>query len=372
MAVNTLLLLFVSVACVVANRADDINEVMATFPDANKMELLNFAQQLETQPGAFGNYDACPNIKAAPDTDDINKLRPGNIRIVAAMGDSITCGSSAKDTSFLSLRQYRGIAYAIGQDTGVVSLVSLLKQFTPTGFPIGFSTGIGERTIATNGYNAGVSGAKHADMPAQATWLVDRIKANNTAANFNNYWKLVTIWIGSNNLCDFCNNQVTNGAAAFEASLDTALTYLKNNLPRTFVNLVANLEITQISNFKTGTCSTLHSIACSCGSSSSNATRTLVLQATRAYVQRLYNLQAKFGSSNNFAVVVQPFLENAVIPSRAWLSTADCFHPSALAHEAMGVGLWNNMISPQARKSHALSPTESPICPTDDTLFYTN
>jgi len=351
----------------------DMKDFAATFPNVNQSDLIRLEQQLVATP-LFGGFKACPLIRPAPDTDNVHNLRPGNIRIIAALGDSVTTGSSAKDTSILNLKEYRGLSYAMGGDQGVISAVTLLQQYTPPGFPIGFSTGIGTRVIVTNGYNAAQNGARNADIPEQAIWLVDRIKTNNTAANFNNYWKVISIWIGSNNLCDLCNDQNTHSPANFESAIDRALSYLRANLPRTFVSLVANLDVTQIYDFKTGTCSLLHSYECPCGASSNNATRQAVLTTKNEYTKRLYNLEAKYAAYNDrqFAVVVQPFLDNAVIPSREWLSAADCFHPSAIAHQAMGIGLWNNLISPKAQKSNKLVPGEQPLCPTDNTLFYTN
>lgn len=373
MSIRSLILLVV--ACLVcSSRAEDsLQDFLNTFPSVNKSDVASLESKL-FQISGLPSYAACAPISAAPDTDDVKNLRPGNIRVIAALGDSITSGSSAKDTNILSLKQYRGLAYSVGGDKGVVTAVSLLQQFTPAGFPIGASLGTGERTIAGNGFNGGVNGARHIDMPEQATWLVNRIRANLTASNFTNYWKVVTIWIGSNNLCDYCNDQTANGAAAFELNVDKALAYLHANLPRTFVNLVVNLDVTQIYNFKTGTCSLLHSYECPCGASSSNATRQTVLQVTRDYTKRLYALEAKYAALNSktFGVVVQPFLDQAVIPDRAWLSAADCFHPSAIAHEAMAIGLWNNMITPKALKSNKLVPGQQPVCPTDNTLLYTN
>jgi len=132
-----------------------------------------------------------------------------------AMGDSLTAGMSAKDTNVLSLKEYRGLAYSIGGDSGVTTLPNLLKPYLPSGFPIGLSTGIGERTSSGNGLNAAVSGSINSDMPAQAQWLVQQLKAN-SRININTDWKVLTIWIGSNNLCDVCDNTANNNGANFE------------------------------------------------------------------------------------------------------------------------------------------------------------
>ncbi len=45
-------------------------------------------------------------------------------------------------------------------------------------------------------------------MPAQANLLVDRMISTLGQAEFDSSWKIVTFFIGGNDLCDYCNNQV--------------------------------------------------------------------------------------------------------------------------------------------------------------------
>jgi len=348
---------------------DSLSSFSAAFPRISKSDLLDMTNKLKNI-SLLGSYEACLPFGVPPDTDDIRNVRPGNIKVIAALGDSIIAGMSAKDTSIINLRDHRGVSFAMGGDLGVVSVVSLLKQFTAPNFPIGPSQGIGARTSAGNGFNGAVSGALVQDMVAQAEWLVARIRSVLTPADFATHWKLVTIWIGSNNLCDLCNDRIKHGAATFGSELDKTLDYLKANLPRTFVSLVANMDVTQIYNFKEGTCAALHAYECPCGASSSNATRTAVALETAEYIKALYTLEVKYKPTTDFAVVVQPFLQFAKIPARNWLSAADCFHPSAIAHEAMGIGLWNNLIAPKALKSNNLEPGEQPICASASTLIH--
>jgi len=285
------------------------------------------------------------------------------------MGDSITAAMSAKDTSIFSMKEYRGLAFSIGGDSGVTTMPNILKPYSPQGYPIGLSTGIGERNRAANGLNAAVSGAINQDMLSQAQWLVTQLKANK-AIDYNNDWKLLTIWIGSNNLCDVCDNQNYNNADSFDTYVTQALEYLYANVPRVFVNLLVNLDITQLDDISGGACGFLHSIACACVVNDRNA----VYQANLAYQTRAYTIAQRFVARNNpsFTVVVQPFLEQTSIDNRNELSAADCFHPSALSHGVASVALWNNMISPASQKKRAWSFNDAPICATSNTLLYTN
>jgi len=366
------LVVVVALACVlVAHGQEDVfNTAFRT--NISFADLPPWAFEDGVAPVDSLKFEACPTLPAPADTDDVKNLRPGNIKIVMAMGDSITCGMSAKDTSILSMKEYRGLAYSIGGDSGVTTLPNLLKPYLATGYPIGLSTGVGSRTMATNGLNAAISGAINSDMMSQATWLVQQLKAN-TKININTDWKLLTIWIGSNNLCDVCDNANNNNGNNFETQLTNALQYLYINVPRLFVNLVANLEISTMYNINSGACGLLHSIACGCVGSSNANNRALVASTGKDYVARAYTIAQRFTNLNNqtFAVVVQPFLTQTVITERAQLSAADCFHPSAPSHQVAAIALWNNLFTPAATKKHAWVPSDVPICPTADTLLYT-
>jgi len=354
-----------------------------TFPRANRTAFYEHLPQiLQEQPHRSVARASpsptplpnCPSIATPAGTDNVNNLRPGNIKVVMAMGDSITAGMSAKDTTILSLNEYRGLAYSIGGDSGLTTLPNILKEFSPA--LTGFSTGKGDS--ANLGLNAAVSGDKFADMITQAEWLVDQLNAA-TNIDIENDWKLLTIWIGSNNLCDVCDDDINdsdydheNDGVGFEAELIKALDYLYDNVPRVFVNLVANLDIAPMGKITTGICSLVHTIVCDCVTSTSD--RTIVSQEGLDYQNRATTIAATYNSRNNplFAVVVQPFLTQTVITDRSQLSAADCFHPTDVSHTYAAVALWNNLISPANQKQKTWAPNSAAICPTADTLLYTN
>lgn len=371
---NIILSLLLVITCYSFVEAD-LSGFLTAFPNANltALKLLDPKLLDERYQDKFVNYSApvsvCASIPVPPDTDNVNNLRPGNIRVIMAMGDSITAAMSAKDTTFLSMKEYRGLSYAIGGDSGVTTMPNILAQYTQQGYPIGTSTGVGKRDMKTNGLNGAVSGAINSDMLGQAQWLVEQLKAN-TAINFETDWKLLTLWIGSNNLCDVCKDNSGNNVANFENEVTEALEYLYSSVPRVFVNLVSNLDITQLDNIDSGLCDMLHSIACGCVVSD----RSAVLEINLQYQQTASVIAQKFASRNNplFTVVVQPFLIDTTILERSELSKADCFHPSAYSHQVAAVALWNNMISPAAQKKTAWSLTDTPTCATSETLLYTN
>lgn len=374
--------LLLVIFCFSVANAQPLSGFLQAFPHANITALKEFQasglmdymlnvpkQRTDKYKNMSIPLGDCPSVPVPPDTDNVNNLRPGNIKVVMAMGDSITAAMSAKDSTFLSLKEYRGISYSIGGDKGVTTMPNILKQYTQQGFPIGPATGVGQRSMKTNGLNGAVSGAINKDMVGQAHWLVEELKKN-TAVDFQKDWKVLTLWIGSNNLCDVCEDANNNNVANYEKYVTEALEYLYANVPRVFVNLAVNLDITQLDNINSGLCNILHSIACACVTSD----RETVYQSNIAYQQMAPIIAQKFASRNNpeFTVVVQPFLEHTLIQERSELSAADCFHPSAYSHQVAAVALWNNMITPAANKKPAWSLTDTPLCATADTLLYTN
>lgn len=249
---------------------------------------------------------------------------------------------------------------------------NLLKQFTAPGYPIGPSTGTGSRTSAGAGLNGAVSGAINVDMLSQAEWLVASLKTN-TKINFNLDWKVLTIWIGSNNLCDVCNDAPNNNADNFEKHVTTALEYLYTNVPRLFVNLLPNLDVSKLYDVKDGTCGALHVVECGCIASTA-AKRTAVQTAVKDYWTRAEKIAQNFAARNSqqFAVVSQPFLMESPIYNRSYLSAADCFHPSAISHSAAATALWNSMLTPKAQKKTSWDPATPALCATESTLIHTN
>lgn len=77
---------------------------------------------------------------------------------------------------------------------------------------------------------------------------------------------------------------------------------------------------------------------------------------------------------SDFAAVVQPFFSEAKADSFSidFLSMLDCFHPSLIAHQHLAKALWNNMLTPAAKKKDYFDWKEDFVCPTNTTLLYTD
>lgn len=365
-----LLLSFFSLyICIVTCQEDDApyEGFLRAFPNANISDLLDLEEPINMNLFMFmpPQTTSCPLLQPVPDTSDVGNLRPGNIKVVMAMGDSITAGMSVHDSWVVSLKEYRGTSFSIGADADSTVPNFLSKS---TGFKaFGASSG-NARIHADNGFNAAIVGAKAQDMPSQAKWLVEKLKAS-PSVNMTHDWKLLTIWIGSNNLCDVCKDDANNNGANYEKNLVAALQYLYDHVPRVFVNLVAPLNVAGLWNVEGLVCSTIHVVACPCAGSIYSSQRDKVTQVAKDYVARSY-VVAKHFKKSDFAVVVQPFLQDTIISDRGLLSKADCFHPSEKGHAVGAVALWNNMLTPSSDKKTYWDPVDVPICPSDADKFF--
>ena len=121
-------------------------------------------------------------------------------------------------------------------------------------------------------------------MPDQTWTLVRRLKWD-PDVDFENDWKVVTLWIGGNDLCDYCKNDRYT-PEKYIGNIQEALDILHQEVPKVFVNLVQILDVTRLNAISSLYCKALHFIACYCGTSAGEAVKREVSEATLEY-QRL-------------------------------------------------------------------------------------
>ncbi|KHJ98408.1 hypothetical protein OESDEN_01616 [Oesophagostomum dentatum] len=107
---------------------------------------------------------------------DVNKVRPADIKAIAAMGDSITVASLSKN--YEDEREweiYPGNSYAMGGDGPLKQQIStgkILREFNSK--LVGLSHGKGyDDTV----FNVAVGGMTSEDLPRQARELISRMKS---------------------------------------------------------------------------------------------------------------------------------------------------------------------------------------------------
>ncbi|CAF0945306.1 unnamed protein product [Rotaria sordida] len=315
----------------------------------------------------------------------VHALRPGDIQCVAALGDSLTAGMGAKAITPIGvLLENRGVVWSIGGDYTYQKILTLpnilrlynskLKGFS-TKTSISFLNG---QNAKHNGLNVAKSGARSYHMVDQADLLLDRLK-NKELCNWNNDWKLITFFIGGNDLCDFCTDLIKHDPAKFVSWVRDTLDRLYNaNLPRTLVNLVLVPDIRPAkelaqSNF---ICGLLYKFTCPCAAYPTEEQAKILTEWTPRYQQGLIDLvnTGRYDNRDDFTVVVQPFFSETVPPRKDdqidfSYFAPDCFHFSGKGHSVAALSLWNNMFEPVGRKKTSWHKDEPFECPTQDHPF---
>jgi len=333
----------------------------------------------------------CPSLPThAP--KDINDLRPNNIKVVMALGDSITAAFGVMGNAGKA-DEFRGKSWSIGGDENATTVPNFLSTYVPDIQGAALGSHVLEYCSGPfcppyqyhpelDKFNAAQSGGMIMDLPQHEMDFLLKQVYNNPNIDIQNDWKLLSILIGANDICDCCTtNKSYTGPDAFEKYLMETLERVRSTLPRTFVNLIVGFNLSEVYYLgrKSLYCEVHQRVlSWECGcifDKNANATRLEVDIVTQLYNQRLYKIAAYYKTQQykDFAVIVQPFLAktNASEFPLEFLSTIDCFHPSLYAHETMAVALWNSMLTPAAQKKTVVNFEDKPICPTSDTLLYT-
>ncbi|KAG8305779.1 hypothetical protein J6590_062086 [Homalodisca vitripennis] len=178
--------------------------------------------------------------RSAERPTSVHRLRPGDIDVVGAMGDSLVAGNGALEEYALgTIIEYRGVSWCAGGEgtwREFLTVPNILKMFNPR--LSGYSVGKGEFLSPNSHMNVAVPVSADADALKQARILVYKMKKDR-GVDFHNDWKVITMFFGANDLCSgqcYDHTGTTPEAHAFKLRL--ALDYLQENLPRTLVNLV--------------------------------------------------------------------------------------------------------------------------------------
>uniref|UniRef100_A0A8C3X2L1 Phospholipase B1, membrane-associated n=1 Tax=Catagonus wagneri TaxID=51154 RepID=A0A8C3X2L1_9CETA len=312
----------------------------------------------------------------------VHELRPADIKVVAALGDSVTTAVGARPSNSSDLpTSWRGLSWSIGGDGDLethTTLPNILKKFNPS--ILGFSTGTREETA---GLNVAVEGARARDMPAQARDLVERMK-NSPEINLQKDWKLITLFIGSNDLCHYCEDPESHPAEKYVWHIQQALDILYRELPRAFVNVVEIMELASLYQGQGGNCVMLLAAQSNCtcfGGSQKNPLEMQKLKTVNWNFQSgisSFSFEHQYLQREDFAVVVQPFFRNTLVPLNnrggidLTLFSGDCLHFSERGHAEMAIALWNNMMEPVGRKTTSNNFTYSRTklkCPSPESPY---
>jgi len=174
------------------------------------------------------------------------QLRPGNIKAVMAMGDSISAGFAMIGYPPENLVEWRNYVFSIGAASDAFTLFNNIKSYNSKvvggaeSWTWPHASGVGAWL------NGAVSHASVQDCPSQVDFLVSQIKTKYKEIDFDNDWKFLTLFIGANNLCGACQGRDSSTPEYFESHLRQVLTDIEAKIPKVFVNLVTIFNISGV------------------------------------------------------------------------------------------------------------------------------
>ncbi|PAV85560.1 hypothetical protein WR25_15885 isoform A [Diploscapter pachys] len=302
--------------------------------------------------------------------ENVNKIRPADIKAIGAMGDSLTIGAFSKNyvherNDRVAHSQYPGISWATGVDESLenhTTIANILLKFNPN--LKGGSTGEGYGP--NTNFNKAVGGMTAHDLKRQANELVEAI----TKAELASSWKLITLFIGTNDigpLNAYHPDRETVSGPTYREKLHEAVGLLKTHLPNSIVAVMpmwnSQICIDSTSLLTTGKRATTPSIP------NILELRDALIQD---YKKAAFELPDKF-HSDNFTVVICPFLEDlkdAVRNKKGEYNfdfyAGDTFHLSKYGNAVIAKWFWNSLFEPVNKKSTKVDLTDetSPLkCP---------
>ncbi|CAN9507737.1 unnamed protein product [Ophioblennius macclurei] len=345
-------------------------------------EALNQEFPEKTRPATFKHpLFQCPDMSPSPSVpSSVEFVKAADIKVIAALGDSLTTGIGANATTVLGIPiEFRHVSWSIGgygtyQD--VITLANIIKLFNPNllGAAPGKTVHGMQAHISETGFNLAVTGHNTFNLPDQTRHLIDTLRGYE-GLNFEEDWKLLTILMGMNDICDYCKDKALFSVDNFIHYMTVALEMLMNEVPRMIVNVVQILPMQTLREVQKPTpgCLLQRSF-CSCliePVAKSPELQELV-EVNLEFQERLEKLlKGDRFFREDFAVVLQPFLKLADPPRHAngkidmTFFTHDCFHFTMKGHEELAKGLWNNMFQPEGGKMvvSSFSDPITLICP---------
>ncbi len=305
----------------------------------------------------------------------VDKLYPSDISCFGVLGDSVSAGFSLESHSiFKDLFEYRGKSFPIGGEKDFRTIPNIFTQFGsqkkcaaygstfithsiaqyPTGSYSGYKIFVDEKPLKNEiNCNVAISGALSDELLKM--WI--QLKIQWQKFSCENDWKLLTIMIGANDICQYCLNGYNNTVSKYIFNLEQLFQNIIRDMEMTFVNVVSVFDVSLTANWQNRGCELVHELIneCPCilGRDKTGDYIWVVKNLYRDINLLLYPLVKKYdeiGVLRNVKFVIQPIMEDFKIYNFSYLSSFDCFHPSFFGHELMATILWNNMFLPPDKK----------------------
>ncbi|KAG2222309.1 hypothetical protein INT45_001572 [Circinella minor] len=374
---------------------------------ASLMVALTASMQFTVNAQQFASsISECPKLpgRTSPPTNP-RDLRPDDIKVIAAMGDSIMAGFALEGVNdgkggssilnISSITEYRGQSWGIGGDDNAITIGNFVNHYNSS--VEGRSKGSHLATICHGGLcldafrnqkkdvlNAALSGGLAMNLKDELDYLIPRMKKLPNI-NFETDWKLITIQIGSNDQCASCLNPFSGEVTVdkYSGYLEAAVERIKKEIPRVLVNLVGSFNVSAVYDLTKGQeyCrplfnnpdAILNRVECSCFLFDDEA-RSNMDVLSNGYNQGLINIYNKYKDqeSDTFAVRYTPAqIDISGFPLEG-MSNMDCFHPGKLVHQWVAKIIWNSLFLPQAEiptSMYQYKADEKVYCPAETDRF---
>ncbi|KAH8388137.1 phospholipase B1, membrane-associated [Drosophila serrata] len=333
----------------------------------------------------------CPtnNTRSVNPPTSIEQLRPGDIDIIAAFGDSLSAGNGILSNNAIDMiNEFRGLTFSGGGMADwrrFLTLPNILKVFNPKLY--GFSV---SNSLVANYRHSRLNIAEpmvmSRDLPFQARVFIDRLRRDPNV-DMKRHWKLLTVYVGNNDICsDLCHwDKPESFLEQHAADMRQAFRLLRDHVPRLLINLIVVPKIQDVLSSMTQLplqCFVVHRIGCHClvddrlSSSQLKERQQTVLrwQQLDLEVARLPEFHR-----DDFAIVAHPLITNITAPKLPdggtdWrLFSHDCFHFSQRGHAILANLLWNSMLLPDELKpqsSKVPEVLEQIVCPSQEHPFF--
>ncbi|XP_049640651.1 phospholipase B1, membrane-associated-like [Suncus etruscus] len=297
----------------------------------NKTRVFDFSVENSLMcPGMHQDWGSdfdCMYLEVSPHPpSSASKLQPADIQVVAAMGDWVTSAWGASPFTYDIPKAWKSVSWSTGGHKVLekqTTLPNILLKFSSVIH--GISRGSWPELA---GLNVAEEEARVQDMPEQANKLLQLMEFNSDI-DMDNDWKLITIFIGINDLCDYCKDQ----------------------LPKVFINLVEVMDVTSFYP-ELGEHCVKTPLNCPCFHGMGDELKEELLKINMHFQDVAYKIpfSVDFSSREDFMVVTQPFFRKSTLlhknDSSSYLSL-NCQYFSSLMQNQMAIALWNNMNTPE-------------------------
>ncbi|CAO3599917.1 unnamed protein product [Absidia cylindrospora] len=279
---------------------------------------------------------SCPALTPRPPPRNVSDLRADDIKAVIGLGDSVMAGFGAKGVqngqylSIKTLKEARGVSFAMGGDQDIVTVPNLINYYSHNlyGASVGdqmFTVCFGDQFCPGGQYKASIdvlngaqSGARSLNLDHEMDYILSQLdKAYSDNRIQKTDWKLVTLFIGSNDVCHACAVN-TSLPEHYAINVQLAVERVRMTIPNVLIQIIGMIRVDEIFVATLPYASycqpfprndfVLHDHECGCAHSEAN--RTIMANLLPQYNTALERIasfyQSPMYANDSFAVVYHP------------------------------------------------------------------